>query len=151
MAVVAGVAAGPHVAKAQALGEAATLGAGVSTAGTSGRALGGSIGRAMGSEGSRISSTSKTSTSGGVINLHWSRAQMERSRRATQSRANSRTTTTDSKKAQQGFVIYGADPQNADPDADPNATPATQPKASTNKGSSTQANKAPSRQDAPKS
>lgn len=149
MAIVTGVAAGPRMVSAQALGEAATLSAGVSTAGTSGRSLGSSIGRAMGSQGSRISSTTKTSTSGGVITLHWSRTEMQRSQRATHTRTPNKTTG-DATKAQQGFVIYGADPQNADPDADPDAAPAPQPKAATNKGSSTQANKAPSRQDVPK-
>lgn len=133
MAMVAGVAAGPHVARAQALGEAATLSAGVSSAGSaSARGLGDTIGRAMGSEGSRMASSSKTSTSGGVINLHWSRADMERSQRAARSRAQSKTTT-GSNRPQQDFVIYGADPLKADPDANQDAAPAPQPKPTTPK------------------
>lgn len=59
---------------------------------------------------------------------------MERSQRAARSRAQNKTTTGSNKPQQgQGFVIYGADPQNADSDADPDATPAPQPKPATNK------------------
>lgn len=128
--LVAGVAAAPHAARAQALGEAATLGAGVSSAGSgSASALGSSLGRAMASEGSRMGSSGKTSTSGGVITLHYSRQELERDRRTARTRAKNKART-GSKKAQPDFVIFGADP----PDSDTDAAPASQPKPATNKG-----------------
>jgi hypothetical protein len=126
-AIAAGVTTGPHVARAQALGEAATLSAGVSSAGSaSGSALGNSVGRALRGEGGRLASSSKSSTSGGVRNLHWSREELERSATATRTQAkgnakvgSARTTQTKAKdnakvgseKAQPDFVIVGADPQ----------------------------------------
>ena len=131
-AIAAGVTTGPHVAGAQALGEAATLSAGVSSAGSaSGSALGNSVGKAMRSEGHRIASSSKTSTSGGAVNLHWSREELDRSARTTRTQAKgnakvesekpqpdlTRTQAkgnakVESEKPQPDFVIVGADPPN---------------------------------------
>lgn len=111
-AIAAGVTMGPHVARAQALGEAATLNAGAASAGSaSGSALGNSIGRAMRSQGDRLASSGKTSTSGGVVNLHWKRERFGRSARTTrtQAKANAKV---ESGKAKPDFVIVGADPQN---------------------------------------
>lgn len=115
--LVAGVAAVPHAARAQALGEAATLSAGVSSAGSgAGSALGRRIGGAMGSEGRRVSSSGKTSTSGGVTNLHWSRAERERYERAQRTRQAHSKTAAKAKdaKPQPAFVIFGADTRDAD-------------------------------------
>lgn len=146
-AIAAGVTAGPHVAKAQALGEAATLGAGVSSAGSaSGSALGNSLGRAMRSEGRRVASSSKTSTSGGVVNLHWSREELKHSAKTprTQARRNARGKR---EKAKPDFVISGADPQNADSEDGSVSQPrvvhpsASQPKLPKAKGSSVQSGK----------
>jgi hypothetical protein len=146
-AIAAGVTAGPHVARAQALGEAATLSAGVSSAGSaSGSALGNSLGRTMRSGGRRIASSSKTSTSGGVANLHWSRKELERSARTARTQAKSNAKV-GSEKAQPDFVIVGADPQNVDPGGatvnPPQAAhPSTsQPNPSNDKGSSDQGGK----------
>lgn len=126
LAVAAGVTAGAHVAKAQALGEAATLGAGVSSAASgSGSALGNSLGRVMRSEGSRITSSGKSSNSGGVVNLHWSRAELERSAKTTRTQAKDKAKVQQDKKAKPDFVIFGADP----PDADSGDTPAGRPMA----------------------
>lgn len=140
IAIAAGVVAAPHVAGAQALGEAATLSAGASSAGSaSGSTLGSSIGRAMGNEGRRMASSGRTSTSGGVMNLHWSREELKRSESKARTHANDKTakkTLTGSKKAQPDFVIFGADPSNSDRDTDPDQAPATQPKAANAKGSS---------------
>lgn len=127
-AIAAGVTTGPHVARAQALGEAATLNAGVSSAGSgAGSALGNSIGRAMSGEGRALASSSKTSTSGGVVNMHWSRGQLERPARTTQTQTKGNAKV-GSEKAQPAFVIVGADP------ADSDDASASQPKPS--KGSS---------------
>ena len=125
VAIAAGVAVGPHAANAQALSGAATLNAGVSSAGSaSASALGNSIGRTMRREGRRIGASSKTSTSGGVVNLHWSREELKRSARTTRTQAkhNARVR---SETAQPDFVIVGADPPNAD-SAD---VPVSQPRA----------------------
>jgi hypothetical protein len=116
-AIAAGVTAGPHVARAQALGEAATLSAGVSSTGSaSGSALGNSVGRAMRSEGHQMAS-GKTSTSGGVVNLHWSRERSARTMH-TQAKGDAKVGSeakgnakVGSEKAQPDFVILGADPQ----------------------------------------
>jgi len=127
-AIAAGVITGPHVARAQALGEAATLSAGAASAGSaSGSALGNSIGRAMRGEGDRLASSRKTSTSGGVVNMHWSRKELGRPARTTptQTKGNAKA---GSEKAQPDFVILGADP------ADSGDAPASQAKPS--KGSS---------------
>jgi hypothetical protein len=111
-AIAAGVTTGPHVARAQALGEAATLSAGVSSAGSaSGSALGNSLGRAMRSEGRRTASSRKTPAPGGVVNLHWSREELDRSARTTRTQAKGNAKV-ESEKAQPDFVISGADPQN---------------------------------------
>ncbi len=111
-AIAAGATAGPHFARAQALGEAATLSAGASSAGSaSASALGNSLGRAMRSEGRRIASSSKTSTSGGVVNLHWRREQLGRPARTTRTQAKGNAKV-ESGKAKPDFVILGADPQN---------------------------------------
>jgi hypothetical protein len=136
-AIAAGVTTGPHVARAQALGEAATLSAGVSSAGSaSGSALGNSIGRAMRSEGGRLASSSKTSTSGGVVNMHWSRKELERPARTTRTQTKG-DAKVGNEKAQPDFVILGADPSNADSgDAS-----ASQPKPSKDKGSPDQGGK----------
>jgi len=109
-AIAAGVTTGPHVARAQALGEAATLSAGAASAGSaSGSALGNSIGRAMRSEGDRLASSRKTSTSGGVVNMHWSQKELGRPARTagTQTKANAKA---GSEKAKPDVVILGADP-----------------------------------------
>ena len=128
-AIAAGVTTGPHLARAQALGEAATLSAGVSSVGSaSGSALGNSVGKAMRSEGHRVASSSKTSTSGGAVNLHWSREELDRSARTTrtQAKGNAKVESekpqpgsqakgnakVESEKPQPPFVIVGADPQN---------------------------------------
>lgn len=83
----------------------------------------------MASEGSRMGSSGKTSTSGGVITLHYSRQELERDRRTARTRAKNKARI-GSKKAQPDFVIFGADP----PDSDTDAAPASQPKPATNKG-----------------
>lgn len=133
LAIATGVAAAPHVARAQALGEAATLSAGVSSAGSgSGSALGHSIGRAMGTEGRHVTSSSKASTSGGVITLHWSRQELKRSEKTSRTAANHKTRT-GTQKAQPDFVIFGADPQNSDSNSDSDGAPASQPKTTTTK------------------
>src|SRR6185437_15201285 len=114
VAIAAGVAVCPHAANAQALSGAATLNAGVSSAGSaSASALGNSMGRTMRRERRRIGASSKTSTSGGVVNLQWSRQELKRSARTTRTQAkhNGRAR---SEKAQPDFVIVGADPPNAD-------------------------------------
>lgn len=149
-AIAVGAIAGPHIAGAQALGEAATLGAGVSSAGSaSGSALGNSISRTLGSEGRRrIASSSKTSNSGGVVNLRWSREQLKHSATTarTQTKGNAKTGSqkakAGSRKAQPDFVIFGADPQNTDSEdasaSQPKASrpSASQPKLSKDKGRS---------------
>lgn len=142
VAIAAGLTAGPHVARAQALGEAATLSAGVSSAGTaSGSALGNSLGRTMRGEGRRLASSSKTSTSGGVVHLHWSREELERSARTTRTQAKGNVKA-GSEKAQPDFVIIGGDSQSADSgDASVSQPTAghpsvSQPKASNDKSSS---------------
>lgn len=123
-AIAAGVTMGPHVARAQALGEAATLSAGVSSAGSaSASALGNSIGRAMRSEGRGLASSSKRSTSGGVVNMHWSREQLGRSARTTGTQTKG-SAKVGSEKAQPDVVILGADP----PDAEFGDASASQPK-----------------------
>ena len=129
-ALVAGAAAVPRAANAQALGEAATLGSGVSAAGSgAGSALGRRIGGAMASEGRRMGSSSRTTTSGGVTNLHWSRAERERYERAERVRRTHAKTKgkTKGKKAkpQPAFVIFGADT----PEAGSGDTAVSQPKA----------------------
>lgn len=111
-AIAASVTTATHVARAQALGEAATLNAGVSSAGSaSGSALGKSLGRAMRSEGSRMASSTKPSTSGSVTNLHWSREELDRSASTTRTQAKGNAKV-ESEKAHPDFVILGADPQN---------------------------------------
>lgn len=111
-AIAAGVTTGPHVARAQALGEAATLSAGISSAASaSGSALGNSLGQAMKSEGRGIAPSSKTSASGGVANLHWSRQELDRSARTTRTQAKGNAKV-ESEKAQPDFVILGTDPEN---------------------------------------
>jgi hypothetical protein len=115
--LVAGVSAAPHLARAQALGEAAALNAGASTAGTgAGSALGRNIGRAMGSEGRRVRSSGKTSTSSGVMNLHWSESQRTAARTHARGKPAASKTKAAAKsgKAQPEFVIFGADAQKAD-------------------------------------
>ncbi len=124
--LVAGTAA-PHVARAQALGEAATLSAGVSAAGSgAGSALGRNINGAMRSEGRRITARGKTSTSGGVVNLHWRGTERARYGRTAhvpvRAKALAKTKTG---KAEPGFVIYGADAQ----DTDSEGAAVSQPKA----------------------
>ena len=117
VAVVVGVAAAPHAARAQALGEAATLGSGVSAAGSgAGSALGRRIGGAMRSEGRRMSSSGRATTSGGVTNLHWSRAERERYERAERARRAHSKGKAKAKngKPQPAFVIFGADAEGAD-------------------------------------
>jgi hypothetical protein len=105
--LVAGLAAAPLVARAQALGETATLNSGVSAAGSgAGSALGRRIGGAMASEGHRVASHGKTQTSGGVVNLHWSGAQRVRYGQTEREHAHAKMK---SGKAQPAFVIYGAD------------------------------------------
>lgn len=132
--LVAGVAMVPHAARAQALGEAATLGAGVSAAGSgAGSALGRRIGGAMASEGRRMGSSSGSSTSGGVTNLHWSRAERERYERTERARqAHSKTKGKikgKNAKPQPAFQIFGADTPDADSgDADSGGAAASQPK-----------------------
>lgn len=138
-ALVAGVAAVPRAANAQALGEAATLSAGVSTAGSgAGSALGRRIGGAMGSEGRRVRSSGRTSTSGGVMNLHWSRAQRERYERTERtSRTRSKgSTKAKNAKPQPAFVIFGADTSNADSDSGEAAVSQAKPDAKTEKDAS---------------
>ena len=121
-ALAAGVAVVPHVARAQALGEAATLSAGVSAAGSgAGSALGRSLGRTMGSEGHRIASSSKTSTAGGVVNLHWSESERPRYGQTEWTGTKDKAET---KKDQPAFVIYGAETQ----DEDSGGAAVTQPK-----------------------
>jgi len=148
VAMAAGVMAGSHPARAQALGEAATLGAGVSSAGSaSGSALGNSLARAMRSDGRRINSSGNTSNSGGVVNLHWSREELKHSARAMRTQAKGNHAKVASGKSHPDFVIFGADPPNADSadasDSQPKAThsSATEPKSSENKGSSGQGGK----------
>jgi len=115
--LVAGAMAVPQTAKAQALGEAATLGAGVSAAGSgAGSALGRRIGGAMRSEGRRMGSSRGSSTSGGVMNLHWSQAQRERYERAHRKLAHSHAkgaAKSKNAKPQPAFQIFGADTQDA--------------------------------------
>ena len=85
--------------------------------------MGNSLGRAMRSEGSRLASASKTSTSSGVVNLHWNRERSARITR-TQAKANAQVGSAtltrtpakanakvESEKAQPDFVILGGDPQ----------------------------------------
>ena len=113
-AIAAGVATGPQVARAQALGEAAILNAGAASTGSAaGSALGNSIGRAMSSAGDRLASSRKTSTSGGVVNMRWSRKELGRPARTapTQTKGNAKA---GSEKAQPDGVIFGADPPDAD-------------------------------------
>ena len=131
-AIAAGVTTGPQVARAQALGEAAILNAGAASTGSAaGSALGNSIGRAMSNAGDRLASSRKTSTSGGVVNMHWSRGQLGRPARTTptQTKGNAKA---GSEKAQPDFVILGADPS----DADSGDVSASQPKPAKDKGSS---------------
>lgn len=112
VAAIAGVATGAHVARAQALGEAATLGAGAGSAGSaSGSALGNSIGRAMKNEGLRVASSGKGSSSGGAVNLHWSREQLARSARKTRTQAKGNAKV-EPEKAKPAFVVIGSDPEN---------------------------------------
>ena len=134
-ALVAGAAAVPRAANAQALGEAATLGSGVSAAGSgAGSALGRRIGGAMASEGRRMGSSSGTTTSGGVTNLHWSRAERERYERAERARRGHSKAKTKGKtkgkkaKPQPAFVIFGADTPDSG-DANSGGTEVSQPKA----------------------
>lgn len=141
-AIAAGMTMGPHVVTAQALGEAATLSAGVSSAGSaSGSALSNSLGRTMKSNGRGIASSSKTSSSGGIVNLHWSRKELERSARTTRTQAK-RNAKSGSEKAQPDFVILGADPEDAGSgeasvsQAKAAHPSASQPKPSKNAGSS---------------
>jgi len=132
-ALAVGVTAGPHVARAQALGEAATLGAGVSSAGSaSGSALGNRMNRTLGVAGRRIASSGKTSSnSGGVVNLRWSRDQLKRSATTTRTHAKrnaksgSQKAKAGSQKAQPSFVIFGADAPNDDSGDAPVSGPKT--------------------------
>jgi hypothetical protein len=137
-AIAAAVMAGPHVVNAQALGEAGALGAGLSSVGSaSGSALSNGINRTLTSEGRRVNSNSGASNSGGVTNLHWSREQLKRSERASGTHRKARNTKAKSKKGkpQPAFVIFGADPPNADSEDAPASQPravrpsASQPKA----------------------
>lgn len=133
-ALVAGVAAVPQMAKAQALGEAATLSSGVSAAGSgAGAALGRRIGGAMRSEGRRVASKGGGSTSGGVMNLHWSRAERERYARTERTRGPRAKATAKGKNAkpQPEFQIIGADSPNAD--SDDAAASQAKPEATANK------------------
>lgn len=141
-AMAAGVVAGPRVARAQAIGEAATLNSGVSSAeSASGSALGKSLDRTLRREGGRVASSSTTSTSGGVVNLHWSRKELKHSSTKARTRATGNAKAR-SRKAQPDFVIFGADPSNADTDdssvghAEAPHPSASQPKTAKNKGSS---------------
>lgn len=139
IAIATGVAAAPHVARAQALGEAATLSAGVSSAGSaSGSTLGGSIGRAMGSAGSHMASSGRTSTTGGVVNLHWSGQGLKRSEKAAQTHAKDKAKSRiGSKNAHPDFVIFGADaPIADDTDVDSGHQSVSLPKAANHRGSS---------------
>jgi len=127
-AIVAAMAVAPHIASAQALGEAGALGAGLSSVGSaSGSALSNGINRTMSSEGRRIHSSSGNSNSGGVTNLHWSREELERSGKATRTHAKAGNTKAKSKngKPQPEFVIFGADP----PSSDSEDAPVVHPKA----------------------
>jgi hypothetical protein len=125
-AITAGVMAGPHVAIAQALGEAGALGAGLSSVGSaSGSALSNGINRTMSSEGRRINSSGSNSNSGGVTNLHWSRSELERSAKTTRTQAKGKKAKARNGKPQPEFVIFGADPPNADSED----APVVQPRA----------------------
>ena len=127
-AIAAVVMVGPQVASAQALGEAGALGAGLSSVGSaSGSALGNSLNPTMTSEGRRIHSSSGASNSGGVTNLHWSREELKRSEKTTQTHAKARNANSKSKsgKPQPDFVIFGADPPNADSEDAPVVQPQT--------------------------
>lgn len=142
-AIAAGVMVGPHVASAQALGEAGALGAGLSSVGSaSGSALGNSINRTLTSEGRRVNSSRGASNSGGVTNLHWSREELKRSQKTTRTHAKDKRAKSKSGKPQPDFVIFGADPPNADAEDAPVVQPraahpsASQPKESRDKGSS---------------
>lgn len=124
-AIAAGVMVGPHVANAQALGEAGALGAGLSSVGSaSGSALSSGINRTLTSEGRRVHSSGGASNSGGVTNLHWSREELKRSERASGTHRKARNTKSKSGKPQPDFVIFGADPPNPDSED----APATQPR-----------------------
>jgi len=149
-AIAAAVMVGPHVANAQALGEAGALGAGLSSVGSaSGSALGNGINRTMTSEGRRVHSSGGASNSGGVTNLHWSREELKRSEKTTRTHAKDKKANVRSKKPQPEFVIFGADPPNTDSDDAPARQPkatrpsASQPKATKDKdkGSSRQSEK----------
>lgn len=125
-AITAGVMAGPHVATAQALGEAGALGAGLSSVGSaSGSALSNGLNRTMSSEGRRINSSGGNSNSGGVTNLHWSREELDRSAKTTRTQAKEKKAKARNGKPQPEFVIFGADPPNTESED----APATQPKA----------------------
>lgn len=139
---------GPHVANAQALGEAGALGAGLSSVGSaSGSALGNSINRTLTSEGRRVHSSGGASNSGGVTNLHWSREELKRSEKTTRTHAKDKKAKSKSGKPQPDFVIFGADPPNADSEDAPATQPkpahssASQPEAPRDKGSSRQGEK----------
>ncbi len=149
--IVAGIIAGPRVARAQALGEAGALGAGLSSVGSaSGSALSNGLNRTMNSAGHRINSSSGASNSGGVRNLHWSREELKRSERPTRTHAKDKKAKSNRAKPRAGFVIFGADPPNSDsedasviqpkatrPSANqPKAGHPNQPKVSRNKNSS---------------
>jgi hypothetical protein len=125
-AIAAGVMVGPHVANAQALGEAGALGAGLSSVGSaSGSALSNGINRTMTSEGRRVNSSRGASNSGSVTNLHWSREELKRSEKTTRTHAKDKNAKSKSGKPQPDFVIFGADPPNADSED----APVTKPKA----------------------
>jgi hypothetical protein len=141
--LLVGVAAVPKLAEAQALGEAATLGSGVSAAGSgAGSALGRRIGGAMRSEGRRMDSSRGASTTGGVMNLHWSRAERERYERAERARRAHATTKGKAKtkiknaKPQPAFVIFGADAQDGDSGGAAVSQPETKTKKDAGSGSS---------------
>ena len=131
-AIAAAVMVGPHVANAQALGEAGALGAGLSSVGSaSGSALGNGINRTMTSEGRRVHSSGGASNSGGVTNLHWSREELKRSEKTTRTHRKARNTKAKSGKPQPDFVIFGADSPNADSeDASASQPRAVRPSAS---------------------
>lgn len=139
-AMAAAVMVGPYVASAQALGEAGALGAGLSSVGSaSGSALSNGISRTLTSEGRRVNSSRAASNSGGVTNLHWSREELKRSEQATGTHWKARNTKVKSGKPQPDFVIFGADPPNADSEDAPVTKPkaarpsASQPKATKDK------------------
>lgn len=139
---VVGVIAGPRIVRAQALGEASTLSAGVSSAVSgSASALGNSLGRATRGEADRLASSGKTSTSGGVVNLHWRHERLTRSARSKTAKAKVNAKARN-EKPRPDFVIFGADPEVPDSGDGALSQPgaahpsARQPKPSNDKSSS---------------